>query len=391
MPNSTIAKYVAVLVILLAPLACTFSAQPTPTPLPPTATATPAPTDTHTPVPTDTATPTATKPPTSTPRPTATATPVPQPGDVLLSDSFEDDNNNWGVNLPNQVLFKVEDSSLTGEIKKRQIIYWSVRRGPFTDADVTFDATLLSGSASNTVYGGICRYQDSNNFYLFEISSGNYSIQHLDKGKWRAIVDWRPSGAIRTGKGKNTVRIVCVGEMLQLWINGTKLVTIHYPGLKDGVIGMAVGTYNSDDSKVKFDNLVVKFPEPVTLAGGGAGGAGNGTPRPTSASGGQSGGQPTQPPAATALPNGQGSIQIENTIDFGVHFVLWGPSDQTFDAPSHQTVTVTLPTGDYGWQVFANGCQLYPTDNLKVSPSAKVRIEPYPANECCYQVSWSYP
>jgi len=385
MVSKRIANFIAGL-WMLALAACAT------TPPAPTATFTPAPTETATPVPTATATleptdtPTATVVPTRTPAPTFTATPVPQPGDELFSDTFENNAHNWEAIYANQATFKVEDEGLTGEIKQKNVLYWTLQRGQYKDVDMTFEATRLSSLGGEMMYGGICRYTDSNNFYLFEINSGNYSIQHLDEGKWKAIVDWKASGAIHTGKVVNTLRIICVGEMLQFWVNGTKLVTVHYPGLKDGFVALTAGTFNTNDAKVKFDNLSIKVPEPSTLASGG-GSQANGTPKPTSPGGSEATQAATQP----AVSNGQGSIQIENTIDFGVHFVLWGPSDQVFDAPPHQTITLTLPSGEYGWQVFANNCELYPTDNLVVKPSAHIRVETYTENNCGYAVRWAYP
>lgn len=363
----------------------------TATPVVPTATPTSQPTATATiepsatPSPTATASPTATVKPSSTPRPTATATPVPQPGDLLFSDTFDDNSHNWEAKYANAATFHVQDGSLTGEVTAAHVLYWAIQRGQYKDVDLTFDATRVEGLNSETMYGGICRYQDNNNFYLFEIGNASYSIQHLDNGTWRPIVDWKNSGAIHPGKATNSLRIICVGDMLQMWANGTKLVTVHYPGLKDGIFGLTDGTFATKEVKVNFDNVTVKIPETITLASGGGngtGGSANGTPGSP---------KPTQAPATQVAPNGQGSIQIVNNIDFGVHFVLWGPQDIAFDAPPHQTVTIPLPQGAYGWNVFANNCELYPTDNLKVQPANQIRVEAYTDNSCGYQVYWQIP
>ena len=373
----------AAAILALASLACSSLAAPTPTP---TATPTPSPTHTPTPPPTFTSTPTATA--TNTPTATPTATPVPQPGDVVLSDAFNDNDNGWDTFGDALASVKIADGALAFQIKTKEVFYNTYPKGRFVDVDLTFETTFAEGVGGNTMYGAMCRKESESNFYLFVLTGdGYYTVVKYVADEWLEIVDWTRSSAIRTGKGAiNAIRIICSGDTLQLTVNDRVLVTKQDTKFKRGTIGLVVGTFDgsSPNSTISFDNLIIKVPEPVVSAGGGGGNTGGGGAAATPTSP-VTGNNPTQPPAQS----GQGSLIIRNNVSFGVRIVVWGPANQTIDAPGGQASTVPLPTGSYGWQVFANGCELYPTENLSVNPAAIVRIEPDNSNQCGYQVYYS--
>lgn len=383
--KKTITLVVAVL--MMSALACNFSATPEPTITPlPTTTPVPSQTPTATFTPPPTNTPTATPAPTRTPRPTATPTPIPQPGAVLLSDTFETEANQWGILTGAKSSLKINNGELSFQVRDRNVFYFTNPTGKFTDVDLTFEATLAEGTNANSMFGGQCRKRDDSNFYLFALTgNGFYTVTKYINDDWQPLVEWTKSSAIKTGKATNTLRLICAGEALQLWVNGVRLVTLKDSAFKTGQIGVVVGTFDetSPNTRVVFDNLSATFPEPVTLATGGGSGTGGSTNTPTAAT--------VSPATQPVVVNGQGTLQIENTIQFGVQFVLWGPSNQRINSPAGQTITVQLPAGEYGWQVFANGCELYPTGNLVVNPSANILVETYTENSCGYQVRWSYP
>ncbi len=368
-------------VLLAATLACNSLAAAPSTPAP---TNTPPPTDTPTQIPTATKPPTSTPAPTNTAVPTRTATPVPQPGDVLLTDTFERAaDNDWGTWRDAASVSEVLGGVLSLQVREQSVFYFSYAAGRFADVDMTFTAALESGAASNTMIGGQCRVKDDSNFYLFAISgTGNYTIAKYVEDDYVSLVDWTASNAIHTGKSANTLRIICAGEVLQFWVNGVRLVTVQDDEFERGKVGLVAGTFDEakPNSKVNFDDLTVVLPDTAALAlgetdGTGTSSGGGSTPQPTVAA------VATQPPAA----NGQGTLHVTNNVSFGVLIVVWGPGDFKVDAPPNQTYSVPLPTGTYGWQVFANGCQLTPTQNLFLNPDAWVSIETYD-NECGYQV-----
>ena len=345
-------------------LACTCNIlnvlQPTPTPTP-----------THTPTPTDTPEPTSTPKPTNTPRPTntppPTPTPVPRPGDVILREQFDDNANGWDTFDGDEAAANLADSQFELAVKVEKKIYWVVPQdfaASLTDVDMTFDVELIEGQSNNSSFGGICRYVDNRNFYIFQISGdGLFTIQKVVDGQALALQDWKRSTAIRTGKQVNTLQIICSGKVLQFLANDTVLATVQDSTFTAGRIALVGGTFSQPNVMVTFDNLLVRVAEEIRAD------------------------PPTRTPApSTGGGGGFKGIRIVNRVSFSVIVAYWGPASQQVDVPAGQTVTVDAPSGSYGWQVFGNGCQLQATSNLNVSPGATITVAPA-SGQCGYAVS----
>lgn len=280
---------------VLALLACSGSpfAEPTATPTP-TQTSTP----TLTPTPTRTSTPTRT--PTNTNTPTPTATPTPQVGDALFSETFSQNANGWNTTSDSEAASAIGNGVLTMEVKQPDLFFWVHPDAEFSDIDLAFDAALVEGRNSNSMFGAICRYQDRNNYYLFQLTAdGYYSIFRYVNNDFQAIVDWTASSAILTGKKTNTVRVICTGDMLQLAINNRVLATKKDAQFTDGSFALVAGAFSAPNSPTTyaFDNVTVRVPPPAealalppATTGGGTGGGSTATQPPAVA-------QPTQPPA----------------------------------------------------------------------------------------------
>jgi hypothetical protein len=305
-----------------------------------------------------------------------------------LTDTFERaSDNSWQTWSEAGSVSQVLGGELSLEVRERNVFYYTYAAKRLADVDMTFTATLADGSAANTMMGGQCRLKDDENFYLFAISgAGSYTIGKYVENEYTTLVAWTASSAIHTGKTANTLRIICAGDVLQLWVNDVRLVTTYDDEFERGKIGLVTGTFDNPnpDSEVVFDDLTVVLPDTVALALGQTGSAetnSGSTPQPTVA------GVATRPPAVS----GQGTLTVINNVSFGVQIVVWGPGDFRIDAPPYQTTTAQLPSGNYGWQVFANGCELYPTENLVMNSTAQVSIETYTENECGYQVYYNWP
>lgn len=339
-----------VTLLVLAALACnplaTFQPTATPTPAPtltpsltPTATATPAPTDTPTPTPV----------PTSTPRPTATATPVPQPGDTLLADTFDENIHDWGVFTRTGVTVKVSSGALAITVTDPQMFYFSNPAGRFADVDLTVETTLVEGLNRNSFSGAQCRKKDDSNFYMAAITAnGYYALVKYANDKWKPLVDWTLSSAIKTGKATNSVRLICSGQVLQVWINGVRLVTLKDKEFASGQIGVLAGTFDAANPKtiVNFDNVSATLPEAITVAtGGGAGG----TPRATS------GAAATQAPQPTASGTGQLIVVMCQGIEATVTIFHAGQIIQQYSLHNAGRNVYELPPGHYDVQFNAAG------------------------------------
>ena len=268
---------------------------------------------------------------------------------MLLSDTFETEANQWSILTGVKSNVEINNGELSFQVKDRNVFYFTNPTGKFTDVDLTFEATLAEGPNANSMFGGQCRKRDDSNFYLFAISgNGFYAVTKYVDDDWQHLVEWTKSSAIKTGKATNTLRLICSGEALQLWVNGVRLVTLKDSAFKTGQIGLVVGTFDetSPNSRVVFDNLSATFPEPVTLATGG----GNGNPAATAV-----GPAATQPPAATASGNGKLIVVMCQGVETTVTIFRAGQIVQQYSLHNAGTNVYDLPPGHYDVQFNAAG------------------------------------
>jgi hypothetical protein len=164
---------------------------------------------------------------------------VPQ-GGVLFKDDFSDPGSGWmqgedefGKTEYSDGSFRINvTSDVTGKV--------SIPRLYFKDVIIQVDATKVGGPDDND-YGVICRYQDENNFYFFEISSdGYYSI-----GKYRenqlqllGMEQMQTSDAIHQGQSTNQIQATCIGSLLSLSVNGQKLIEVVDVDFSAGDVGL---------------------------------------------------------------------------------------------------------------------------------------------------------
>lgn len=351
-----------ILIIALSLLTACSSPTPAPTAIP---TDTPQPTQTFTASPTltPTNTATATPVPTNTTAPTSTATPVPQPGDVLLSDNFDSiDDNHWSTWLELDTKGGIEDGMFLMHITDRNTLYSSSPSGPslakrLQDVDISIDVQLAAGEKANSSMGVQCRKRDNNNYYYFAISgSGLYNISKLVNGQWHQLITWAASSAIRTNRLANQMRVICSGDLLQLWVNNVRLATLHDQQFTQGVIGLVAGTFDdlTADTTVVFDNLVVVLPEPTEPLAGNVRATSDGS---TSGTGLQATSVPqaTAAPAATASGNGQLIIIMCQNLETSVTIFKDGQIVKQESLHRAGTNVYDLPAGHYDVQFNTEG------------------------------------
>jgi hypothetical protein len=183
-------------------------------------------------------------------------------GGVLFKDDFSDPASGWmqgedeyGITEYSDGRFRIlVNSDVTGKI--------SIPRLFFTDVIIEVDATKVAGPDDND-YGVICRYQDENNFYLFEISSdGYYSIGKYKDNQLLLIgmEQMQTSDMIRQGQAANRIRASCIGTLLSLSVNGQKLSEVEDADFSAGDVGLIAGTFETPGTDILFDNFKVLKP-----------------------------------------------------------------------------------------------------------------------------------
>jgi hypothetical protein len=231
----------------------------------PVATEPPAPTNTVVP-------PTATEPPTATPVP-ATATP-----EFLqyFTEEFEGDLKYWPsfvVDGRQSVIAKeaIPEAILVPEAGgflfdlQRTFLWAYATYDPFDYEDVRVDARVENQGANNNNVSLICRYSPESGWYEFNIANnGLFWIYHA-KPREDGFVSYKilgegGSNKIKAGMDFNEYAIICQGNTMTLFINGTETKVIQDSALSSGKVGVSISSFITLPVKVSFD--WVKISEP---------------------------------------------------------------------------------------------------------------------------------
>lgn len=127
--------------------------------------------------------------------------------------------------------------------------------------DVVMEVTTNQlSSYENNAYGIMCRSDTSNNgdgYYFLISGDGYYSISRGEGDDVNAIVDWTQSSAINTGAETNTLRAVCIGDYLALYINDKFVTEVNDSTYTSGFAGFAATAFEGGDISVTFDDLTI--------------------------------------------------------------------------------------------------------------------------------------
>jgi len=189
-------------------------------------------------------------------------TPTVQPGAVLFEDDFSDVNSGWdrfddGVSGTDYF-----EGSYRIWADKPSVDYWSNPGRVLQDVRISVSAFKAGGPDDND-FGVICRYQDTENFYAFLISSdGFYGIEIFEGGERKMIGQNQMLSTphIHQGQASNEIIAQCVGDHLSLSVNGEILADVRDATFKAGDVGLIAGTYDEPGVDIRFDDFAVHQP-----------------------------------------------------------------------------------------------------------------------------------
>ena len=186
-------------------------------------------------------------------------------GVLFLDDFSEEQNCGWIMSNQSGALVAIEDGHLSISSSEPGQIWWTNPGKSFSDVIITVETQQASGPDDNA-YGVICRYQDTENFYMFLISGdGYYAITKYQVGSEQVIYlsgdgQFQPSDAINQGAATNQIRVSCIGNELKLAVNGLPLATVTDPTFVVGDVGVGTSTLQPGTAVVNFDNFQVIAP-----------------------------------------------------------------------------------------------------------------------------------
>ena len=184
-------------------------------------------------------------------------------GNILLIDDFSTHENSWNVweNEAGSAISYYQDG-LVFIINTSQFDYVSVPKGDFGDVRIEATANKLTGPDDND-FGIVCRFQDEKNYYGFIVSSdGYYGIIKVKKGAYQLLngTNLEFSPMIHGGFEFNHLRADCIGNILNFYINETKLVEVTDSDFSFGKVGLMAGSFKTPGVAILFDNFLVLKP-----------------------------------------------------------------------------------------------------------------------------------
>ncbi len=180
-------------------------------------------------------------------------------GDVILSDEFNDNGNNWALGDSSAGSADIINGKLEISLYSDNYLIWSDLPDIYeslimvVNADVTYPA-------GDGDFGFICGFKDAENFIGLEVSEDGYFViyKYLND-EFITLVDWTYSDIVAAG-GPYTLAAYCGPDRLALALNDTLLAETIDPDYVAGRVALVTGTYENPNLTVEFDNFTILKP-----------------------------------------------------------------------------------------------------------------------------------
>jgi hypothetical protein len=170
------------------------------------------------------------------------------------------------------------------------VLTWSMLDGVYGDVMVQMQMEVEGNGGTPIASGVILRHQDDENFYLVNVATnGFYNLELVKDGVHTELLSWTASDAIHTAQTpspphqavrpfdlsgtlghsgssgllphmqriRNTLLVEARGNALTIGINGSHIETTIESSFSYGKMALAVNTFHSCDTTVRFDNLAI--------------------------------------------------------------------------------------------------------------------------------------
>jgi hypothetical protein len=209
-------------------------------------------------------------------------------GQLLYVTTFDDSSADW-IQYQGRLSAQVMEAALRLDVGLEDSLPFSTAAPYFEDFDLLLRARPIAGPLDNA-YGVVFRMQDTDNYYMFLISSdGYYQVQRNVNGQQKKMSDWIPSSLIKPGMNvDNWLRVVALDDSFRFYINGAPVdlcipTSISgestyagdrcvdgemQPRLIDaaityGQVGVVAQSFDERGVVVDFDDLVIYGPRAV--------------------------------------------------------------------------------------------------------------------------------
>ncbi len=183
-------------------------------------------------------------------------------GSVLFQDDFARPSSGWDRYRDSLYSSDYVNGAFRICVTAPETDAWATPGVHLGDVRIEVEATKVSGPDDN-VFGILCRYQDSQNFYFFLISSDGFAgigVRRAGGTTLLSAVDMTPSEAVLQGSARNHLRADCLGDQLDLYVNGQ---AVAHAGASDwlrGDVGLLAGAYAEAGVVIDFDDFSALQP-----------------------------------------------------------------------------------------------------------------------------------
>ena len=203
---------------------------------------------------------------TITPSPTVT----PEPPQRFFTEEFDSPPAHWSTLTASGDSGRIEtlnqDGKLTFELYAPNAWQYTIYGAQEYDT-VHIEASIESSGSDLNYMGLVCSYDEQAGWFEFNISNdGSYNVLY---GQWlgEGVASYLPvadgdSEYINVGNGTNEMGLDCLGDTLQLYINGKlfRKLDVSRFELTGGKVGFAVASFEELPVILAFDWVRVSEP-----------------------------------------------------------------------------------------------------------------------------------
>lgn len=183
-------------------------------------------------------------------------------GSVLFQDNFSSTASGWDRYQDSTYRSDYHQGAYRMQVLAVDTWAWSTAHVSLGDAQIHVDATKSEGP-DNNVFGLVCRYQDWQNFVFFLASSDGYvgiGIRQDGENRLLSGESLQLRDVVLQGAATNHLRADCLGDRLELFVNGVSVAEAVSGEWTAGDVGLVVGSYEQAGVVVDFDNFSVLQP-----------------------------------------------------------------------------------------------------------------------------------
>jgi len=182
-----------------------------------------------------------------------------------MFDDFSNIYSGWSQETSPFASYGYVDGKYEISLLDKDLLFFPVLRDNSLNAqDVVLEIKAENTNAEETTAAGLmCRLNPSgNSFYTFEVSwDGGVFIGKYIDGTWTELARMTDHPAVQRGNLPNRLKAVCLGQTLELYVNGTLALQARDSALSSGALAFYARTAPEQlSADVLFDDFLAYQP-----------------------------------------------------------------------------------------------------------------------------------